>query len=452
MPVNRPPVWSLDGIEFNGPAQDNVQWIATPDSEPLTAAAPTTEFTPKYQRTGSFWTPGFMERGTSAFTVRAYALDKSMMTLRKASLKALAFLQNTKILYPLVFHSEIGNLVQYVVREGDISITPITGAQHPGIEFELQLAAPDPRRYFETWQTMTVGLPQNSTTGLDFGAPTTLNPNPDFETNTTGWSGTGSATISRQAGGAIGSSWTGRVTSTQASTLSGIVSTAMIPGVVAGTNYRVSAFVKMNGATRRAIIWVDWYTAGSVLISSNGFTSDVLSTTTFDQVTRMADAPATATQAKIRVEQATALALGDFFSVDQIVLQPNTVGLDFDAGPGLDFGPTSGDATISLENTGMAPTAPILTLTGPLTTPVISVSDGSIKYNGTLAAGQTLVINPEDPSALLGGTTSIGYLVNPAQWDAFTVEPGETLVMGLSHSGAPTDTGTLTADFRPAYW
>ena len=299
MAVHPPPIWTLDGLTLNGPQDtDGIQWIATEDSEPLSAPAPTSTFSPKYQRHGSYWIPGFVERGTVSFAIRAYAQYGDWQALARARLRAKAICQDPTTLYPLVFQSEIGNHVQYVTREGDLLIKPVD-SQDPAFEFSVQLAAPDPRWYDENWTEQTTGVPQNSITGLEF-------------------SGTG---------------------------------------------------------------------------------------------------------------------------------------LDFvAAGTGLDFGPAATAGTIALTNNGTAPTAPVLTLTGPLTTPVITVADGSIRYNATLAIGEYVEISPEDPSVLLNGVTSRNYLANPANWDAFVVPPGGSLSIGLSHSGPSTDLGTVTARFRAAYW
>lgn len=305
MPIHDPPVWTIDGLCLNGdPDANGITWIADEDSEPLNAAAPTATFTPKYQRHGSFWLPGFVERGTATFTIRAYARRDDWVALRRAQLRLLALCQDQTKLYPLVWRSEIGNLVQYVTRESDIPIKPIE-AEVPAFMASVQFTAPDPRRYDEAWTTLTTGVPQGSVTGLDFAAG--------------------------------------------------------------------------SGA-----------------------------------------------------------------------------GLDFDGGGlgGLDFGPAGSAGTILVDNTrGTAPTAPTLTLTGPLTTPVLAVPAGSIKYNATLAAGDYVVISPEDPSALFGAAAaSRGYLANPANWDAFVVPAGGSLSIGLSHSGPSTDLGTLTARYRAAYW
>lgn len=304
-PVHAPPVWTIDGFTLNGdPDADGITWIGDEDSEPLSAAAPTATFAPKYQRHGSFWLPGYVERGKAAFTIRGYARRDDWAALRRAQLRLLAICQDQTKLYPLVFKSEVGNLVQYVTREGDILIKSVD-AEVPAFMASVEFTAPDPRRYDEAWTTLTTGVPQGSITGLDFSAG--------------------------------------------------------------------------SGA-----------------------------------------------------------------------------GLDFDAGSGagLDFGPAGTAGTIVLDNTrGLAPTAPILTLAGPLTTPVLTVAAGSIKYNATLATGDYVVINPEDPSVLFGAAAaSRGYLANPANWDAFTVPPGSSLSIGLAHSGPSTDLGTLTAQFRAAYW
>jgi hypothetical protein len=93
-----------------------------------------------------------------------------------------------------------------------------------------------------------------------------------------------------------------------------------------------------------------------------------------------------------------------------------------------------------------------MTLYVPLTTPVLTTASGSIKYNGTIAGAEFVVLDPADPSVLLGGITSRGYLANPAQWDAFVVQPGQSITIGLSHSGASTDGGYVVIRFRPAWW
>ncbi|QUH01446.1 phage tail family protein [Saccharopolyspora erythraea] len=137
-------------------------------------------------------------------------------------------------------------------------------------------------------------------------------------------------------------------------------------------------------------------------------------------------------------------------------------GLDF-SDPGLQFGTSSTQTGfVVLRNTGTAPAPVVFTLRGPLTNPSITTTvDGesyTMKYNDTLTEGEFVVINPEHPSVLLGGTASRRELLNPADFRGFYVPPavpygppGE-LRVGLIHEGAFTETGTLTAEWRSASW
>lgn len=138
-------------------------------------------------------------------------------------------------------------------------------------------------------------------------------------------------------------------------------------------------------------------------------------------------------------------------------------GLDFVSDGGLTFGASTLSGAVALDNRGTAPSAPIYTLVGPLSTPVISTgSDGAastMRYNGELAAGETVVIDPASPSVLLGGTASRRHLLNPADFagfvipaaDAATGNPGH-LTIGLTHSGPVTASGYLQATYRDAWF
>lgn len=159
-------------------------------------------------------------------------------------------------------------------------------------------------------------------------------------------------------------------------------------------------------------------------------------------------------------------------------------GLDFaqlaelpGSGTGLYFGdgmPTSGlvfgTATLSggvrLTNSGTAPSSPIYTLRGPLTKPVLTATQpdgvsGQMKYNAELGPQDTVVIDPVTPSVLLGGTASRRHLLNPANFASFFVPPAPSsgsasgpgvLIVGLTHEGPVTATGTLEVNYRDAWF
>ncbi|MGW4484338.1 hypothetical protein ACWEOE_10920 [Amycolatopsis sp. NPDC004368] len=303
-----PPTWELDGLTLNSATDtggirdsEGIQWILTPDSDPITSAENTNQYVDKFQRIGSNWIPGQQKKTGGTLVIRGYAQHGDWAGKTRAMLRAMALLSDATKVYPFVWHSEAGSFVQNITRQGEILPKHID-AQDPAFEISMQYTAPDPRRYDLEWTTLSTPVPQNSTTGLDF-------------------TGAGSG------------------------------------------------------------------------------------------------------------------------------------GLDFSTGGGLDFGPAGVSGTILLDNTrGTAPSAPILRLDGRLDTPVLSVAGGSIKYNAVLDPGAFATITPEDPSFLLGDTTPVGYLASPAKWDAFVVPPGQTLTIGLAHSGPSTDLGTLTAWFRAAYW
>lgn len=458
MPINHAPVWEIDGLTLNGlPDAEGIQWIATSDSDPLSTSAPTTTYTAKYNRIGSYWLPGHVDKGTSTFTIRAYALNKSWATLRRASLKMLALCQDTTKLYPLVFHSEIGNLVQNVVRDGDILIKPVQ-AQHPAFEASVQLAAPDPRRYAESWQELVTGVPRTSpsgldfgtlgSTGLDFGSGSTgsvLNANPYFETNVANWTPT-AGTFTRSTSQHHEGSASGLLTPDGSGNTAYVQSEQI--SVSAGADYQFSMWARC--ATARYItLNVNWFDSiGSYVTTTADIGGTTVTANTWTSISGTTTAPAGAAFASLVPTLYSPASASGFLYVDEVTLRPSFV-----SSTGLDFGPASLGGTVIADNTsGTAPAPLFLRLTGPLTTPVITVADGSIQYNDTLAAGEFVEFDPEAPSALLGGTASRGYLTNPANWSAFVVQPGETLTIGLSHSGASTDLGTLTVRFRPAFW
>lgn len=310
MAVHSPPTWEIDGIVLNAATDtdgqrdyDGIQWILTPDSDVLGSAELTTAYADKYQRIGSNRIPGEQKKNGGTLVVRGYARHGEWAALERARRRARALCSDSKLLYPLVFNSEAGPLVQGITRDGPI-LTKHIDSQDPAFEISMQFAAPDPRYYDLTVQQQTTGVPQNSTTGLDF-------------------TGNGGGGVDFTGGG-----------------------------------------------------------------------------------------------------------LG-----------------------GTDFGPAGAVGKILLDNTaGTAPSPVIMRLDGRLDTPVISVADGSIKYNDVLAVGDFIDINPEDPSFLLNGTTARNWQASPAQWNSFIVPPGSTLEIGLSHSGPSTDLGSLTAFFRAAYW
>lgn len=137
---------------------------------------------------------------------------------------------------------------------------------------------------------------------------------------------------------------------------------------------------------------------------------------------------------------------------------PTARGLDFTSG--LKFGESNATGFLQLTNTGTAPTSPTYTLYGPLTNPLITATTAGqrseMRYNDTLGAHETVVIDPAAPSVLLEGTASRRHLLNPAQFAGFSI-PGVDvddghLSVGITHEGESTAGGYVTATFREAWF
>lgn len=441
--------WSLDGLTFNNRTRDadGILWYLTEESNPVESPAPTSQYTPRFNRHGSFRIPGYRDRGTQTLVIRGYARRGDVAGRDKAMLRLLGICQDPNLLYPLTWYSAYGPLVQNVCLDGEILIKPVNTAE-PGFEASIQLTSPDPRRYPTAFDTLTTGIPQNSITGLDF-QNNDLVVNPFFPINTTGWTAQNSATLSVSAdtNGPYG-----QVTGTLGTGNNGMITTAAITGLTAGTVY--DFYTRVWSATNTGYtITIQWRTAANANLTASTITLAGATLSAWNDIRQSVTAPATTDNALITIRATGTMTVGQSFRVASIFFGVNGTGLDFDnSAQGLDFGPAAAQGTLIINNIGTAPASPIITFYGLLVTPVLTTATGSIRYNATIAAGDSVVINPQDPSVLLNGVTAVGYRVDPGQWDSFIVQPGQSLTMGLSHSGSASDGGYVSLAWRPAYW
>jgi phage-related protein len=109
---------------------------------------------------------------------------------------------------------------------------------------------------------------------------------------------------------------------------------------------------------------------------------------------------------------------------------------------------TGGSAVIN--NAGDANTYPLLTFTGPLTSPfVINTTTGeTFKVNATLNTGDTLLCDMTTKTMLLNTTTNAMNYFDPSNiW--MSLQPGDNnITFGTSLS---SDTGNVSVSFRSAY-
>ena len=114
----------------------------------------------------------------------------------------------------------------------------------------------------------------------------------------------------------------------------------------------------------------------------------------------------------------------------------------------IDWGGEVSGGAVTATNDGEFPTPWVATLTGPLTSPRITnaTSDETIRIDGTLESGETLVIDSADRSILLNGTTQrYRWLRSQSQW--FDLAPGDNTIRFAATAG----TGSLQLEFRSAW-
>lgn len=309
-------VWTLDNITFHHSPKvrdsSGVQWILTEEKGFWGAPATGATLSPRLNKHGIYRSPGWKKERVVSLTGRCYS--GNYQVLRQAEANVLGLLSDPKVPGKLTCFSELGALALDVYLDDEILCKPLNIVSEPGIEFSIQVIAPDPRKYSVEQQTQSAVLPFDNGDGLDFTQVVTPDANQGL------YYGLGTAT------------------------------------------------------------------------------------------------------------------------------------------DGLTFGTSNSSGFMTLQNAGTAPTSPIYTLYGPLTTPTLTTSAGStLRYNASLAGGEFVVIDPSAPSVLFNGTTTRRELLYPANFDGFNV-PGAingvngTLSVGLTHAGAASATGYVQAVYKSAWF
>jgi hypothetical protein len=126
-------------------------------------------------------------------------------------------------------------------------------------------------------------------------------------------------------------------------------------------------------------------------------------------------------------------------------------GLSFNLDFELDFNSSSG-AQLSVDNEGNVNTPPVFVITGPVTNPIIDndTTGQSIYTQGLeLSTGDTIEIDTQSRTVLLGGTTARPDLIDVSQTDWFYLRPGVNLLRmrGTDMSSGETE---LAVTYRSA--
>jgi hypothetical protein len=151
--------------------------------------------------------------------------------------------------------------------------------------------------------------------------------NPSFKTNTTGWSATGSSTLSRITSDYFYGSSSLQVAKA-ASANSGAVTSSRIL-VTQSLSYALGVYVKIAateepGTLVARVQWYDSATAGSLLSTSNTISLDVIPGDDWVRLTGVFTAPLTALSALISIVQPTAGTVAETFYVDAVLFEQAT--------------------------------------------------------------------------------------------------------------------------------
>jgi hypothetical protein len=151
--------------------------------------------------------------------------------------------------------------------------------------------------------------------------------NPSFKTNATGWSATGSSTITRITTDYYYGSSCLEVTKA-ASANSGVITASRIL-VTTGLKYVIGAYVKIpageeSGTLSADVVWYNSATAGTVISTSNSIQLEVIGGDDWVRLTGTFTAPAGALSALVRIVQPTAGTASEKFYVDAVLFEQST--------------------------------------------------------------------------------------------------------------------------------
>jgi hypothetical protein len=219
--------------------------------------------------------------------------------------------------------------------------------------------------------------------------------NPSFKTNSTGWAGTGSATVARVTTDAFFGSTCLQVTKAASSNSGAVISSRI--SVTAATSYAVAAYVKVPAGYETGVFQVNvaWYTAtsgGSLISTSSTISSQIIDGDGWVRLMGVFAAPALSLGALISIVQPTAGTASEIFYVDAVMFEAASyVGEYFD------------DITQAAENKYVN-----LGLT-PLPFPKIT----GLKLNADVSIGG-LILNTVDENGVVWICTDIeGWWVHP---------------------------------------
>lgn len=164
------PVWTLGSLTLDPDGRDvrGVHWFLHEESGFFGSPKNTGTTTQRLNQHGGFRGTGW--KTERSISLKGYAFASDYKALRQSVEQVTGMLSDPDDPTALTCHAETGPVTCDVFLDGEILTQPLD-IQGAGIEWSLQVVAPDPRRYAVSSRTMRAGLPQGTVgDGLDFQA------------------------------------------------------------------------------------------------------------------------------------------------------------------------------------------------------------------------------------------------------------------------------------------
>lgn len=200
---------------------------------------------------------------------------------------------------------------------------------------------------------------------------TILNANPSMAGNVTGWTGVGTTSMVYSTTQAHDSPGAAFATPTGAAAQSLVRSSALVD-IVAGQKYYASGWIRPTTSNKSVIIQLDWYTSGSVFISSTTVTVSAVGTAwMFLEVNGDPSTVATAAKVAVSIGETGTPAAGDTFYADEVELTVYNTDVGTRIAAGVGGGATYNDwgaaSSVDYEYRWVGTGSNGTTITGPWT-------------------------------------------------------------------------------------
>lgn len=477
------PIWSLGDLILDPDRNrntsyhsgDGVHWFLEEENGFWGAPGNSGERVQRFNQHGAIIGPGWKEE--RIIKLKGYAFAPTHEQLRRASAAITGLLGDPYDGLPLTCYSEMGEMTCQVWLDGEIITQPYKSST-PAITWDMQLVAPDPRRYSTAWTTMTTSLPlDNDSDGLDFVTnsgldfvKTNMAENPVFS-NLSWWQPLSVTDLSLTTAQGVPNNTIPNSAGLMTANAAGNngVQSPKVPSPAAQTAMTFSTYI-YSSSPKTITVYAAWYDSNGTWLSENSVNISVPANQWVRPAVTTPTRPGTANSWQVTVRETGAAAGSNFKATGMLVEQGTSASSSYSfqgAGSvGLVFGTTTGSTgQLYAKNQGTAPTTPIYRLYGPLTSPVLTGTANGVtrtmKYNANILAGEYVEIDPAALSVQLvnaGGSASRRYLLNPSQFTGFDIPPASfngvpgSLTVGLTHAGPATDPGFVEVTYRNAWF